>query len=189
MLRIAVSLLAFSAVGAFHLSEATQLRAQTTVSSHSSVGSSMPTMNSGFHLNPGERVVAINGVPVQNSMPMANGSTAVRSVSAQRAVPMQSHGQAGYSNGLIVNRDPNAYAHALREAQILASRGENYHRHGDGGHPLGIAPGCRYSGTGYSRDPNRPNHCYYGEMPDSRLVARAMVPGPNGTYYWSAHYR
>lgn len=79
-----------------------------------------------------------------------------------------------------VRRNPTAYAHALKEAQILA-RNQTY------GHPLGVAPGCSRSGTGYSWSP-RPNHCYYGELPDSMLKARAVVRGSNGAYYWSAHY-
>lgn len=129
---------------------------------------------SDFNLAPGEILVSVNGVPVNQtqvsrSQPIRN---AIRGVA-----------------GLVVNRDANAYAHALREAQILASRGEGYYRYKDGGHPLGVAPGCTKAGTGYSRDPNRPNHCWLGEVPDSRLIARAMVPGPNGTYFWSAHYR
>ena len=81
----------------------------------------------------------------------------------------------------VVNRDHRAYSHALREAQILAARGT-------AGHPLGVAPGCRYSGTGYSYS-TRPNHCYYGEISESRLIARAVVRGKNGAFYWSAHYR
>lgn len=155
-----------------------------------------------FNLRPGEILVAVDGVPVQAStsaLPSVSAGVSSRPVAASAAmqsrpgqpvqVPQFAAPMPAGRSGLIVNRDPQAYAHALREAQILASRGENYHRHGDGGHPLGVAPGCRFSGTGYSRDPNRPNHCYQGELPDSRLVARAMVPGPNGTYYWSAHYR
>jgi hypothetical protein len=129
---------------------------------------------SDFNLAPGEILVSVNGVPVNQtqvsrSQPIRN---AIRGVA-----------------GLVVNRDANAYAHALREAQILANRGEGYYKFRDGGHPLGVAPGCSRAGTGYSRDPNRPNHCWLGELPDSRLIARAMVPGPNGTYFWSAHYR
>ena len=81
----------------------------------------------------------------------------------------------------VVNRDPSAYAHALREAQILAARGT-------AGHPLGCAPGCNASGTGYSHS-SRPHHCFYGEISESRLVARAVVKGRNGAWYWSAHYR
>lgn len=170
----------------------------------------------GIELAPGEILVAINGVPVNSqqratvryagasptastaggaSVRTATGSIvrtsgetpAVRRPQTDAAATTVPRGTS--RNGLIVNRDPQAYAHALREAQIIASRGEGYHRFGDGGHPLGVAPGCRYAGTGYSRDPNRPNHCYQGELPESRLVARAMVPGPNGTYFWSAHYR
>ncbi len=78
-----------------------------------------------------------------------------------------------------------AYQHALREAQIIAARGSNYHRHGDGGHPLGVAPGCSYAGTGYTWDPNRPGHCYLGELPDSRIVARCASPRREWClYYW-----
>lgn len=128
-----------------------------------------------FNLAPGEILVSVNGVPVNQSQAKSN-SQPIRSAIRGAA-------------GLIVNRDARAYAHALREAQILAARGEGYYGFKDGGHPLGVAPGCSRAGTGYSRDPNRPNHCWLGEMPESRLIARAMVPGPNGTYFWSAHYR
>lgn len=132
--------------------------------------------NNDFNLNPGEILLSVDGVPINNSpkFPIVNSVLNVPRNAFSR---------------LIVNRDDRAYQHALREAQIIASRGERYHRSSDGGHPLGVAPGCRFAGTGYSRDPNRPNHCYYGEISEDRLIARAMVPGPNGTYFWSAHYR
>lgn len=116
-----------------------------------------------YNLAPGETLVAVDGVPV--------GSTPLPALSA----PV---------NGLLpyeINRDQRAYAHAKREAQILASRGT-------AGHPLGCAPGTRYSGTGYSYS-GRPNHCYYGELSETRLVARACVRGRNGALFWSAHYR
>ena len=87
----------------------------------------------------------------------------------------------GKAAQFVVNKDERAYKHALKEAQILAARGT-------AGHPLGCAPGTRYSGTGYSWSA-RPNHCFYGEMSESRLVARACVRGANGAYFWSAHYR
>lgn len=87
----------------------------------------------------------------------------------------------GKAAQFVVNRDERAYQHALKEAKILAARGT-------AGHPLGCAPGTRYSGTGYSWSA-RPNHCFYGEMSESRLVARACVRGANGAYFWSAHYR
>lgn len=111
-------------------------------------------------LNPGEILLAIDGVPV-NQLPKQMTATGVER--------------------FVVNRDPVAYNHALREARILAQRGT-------AGHPLGCAPGCSRSGTGYSWSP-RPNHCFYGELSDSRLVARACVRGRNGAYFWSAHYR
>lgn len=141
---------------------------------------------SGFNLAPGEVLISVDGVPVsRESGPSEIRGSATRSNAGQHSTMSVPSTQ----KSMIVNRDPQAYAHALREAALIATRGEGYHRSGDGGHPLGVAPGCSFAGTGYSRDPNRPNHCYLGELPESRLVARAMVPGPNGTYFWSAHYR
>ncbi len=81
-----------------------------------------------------------------------------------------------------INRDPVAFAHAKREAQMLARgvRGGNM-----GMHPLGTAPGCSVSGCGQSS--GSPNHCYrsWGEH---RIVARAKAYG-NGRWWWSAHLR
>jgi len=90
---------------------------------------------------------------------------------------------------VIVGKGTDTYQHALREATIIAERGADYHLHRDGGHPLGNAPGTTYSGTGYSWDFNRPNHCWYGELPESQLVARARVRGVNDAWFWSAHYK
>ena len=81
---------------------------------------------------------------------------------------------------VICRTDEQAYQHALREAQILASQRRVYH-------PLGCAPGTYASGCGSSFDPNRPNHCFYRS--GRRLVARARVMGRDGRYYCSAHYR
>lgn len=124
-----------------------------------------------FNLAPGEILVAVDGVPVNQ---------------AYKAQPIKSMvvGAANVVSSIssrVVNRDQSAFNHALREAQILASRRGS-------GHPLGVAPGCRYSGTGTSFSPNSPNHCYKS-LPESRLVARAVVAGNDGKYYWSAHYR
>lgn len=80
-----------------------------------------------------------------------------------------------------VNRSQTAFNHALEEARILARRGFS-------GHPLGVAPGARLAGTGSSFSPNVPNHCY-NYLPEDRLVARAVVKGADGLYWWSAHYR
>ena len=77
-----------------------------------------------------------------------------------------------------VQIDPAAYAFAVREATLQASRQSV-------GHLLGIAPGCNGSGVGSSHSPGSPNHCVSG----GRLVARAGVQGADGKWYWSAHYR
>lgn len=160
----------------------------------------------GFQLAPGEKLLAVNGVPVNQSSPAQQSYGVQQANWGQRAgdvqqtsfvqpatvsgyapVPMQMPTRGGSS--AVVGEGTAAYQHALREAQIIAARGGNYHRTGDGGHPLGVAPGCSYSGTGYTWDPNRPGHCYLGELPDSRLVARARAQGANGAWFWSAHYR
>ena len=166
----------------------------------------------GYHLAPGETVIAVDGVPVGqtdrqptpktilNSTPMAVPSASVIP-SATGKPPWQptlSSSANGTSMSMqasrsgvppIIGEGTPAYQHALREAQIIASRGGNYHRHGDGGHPLGTAPGCSYSGTGYTWDRNRPGHCWENELPDNRIVARARAQGVNGAWFWSAHYR
>jgi hypothetical protein len=125
----------------------------------------------GFDLAPGERLVAIDGVPVQSQVECSSG----------KCFPKLNATITDFRKNREVARDQRAYQHALREAQILADRQSV-------GHPLGVAPGCRYSGTGTSRSPDRPNHCYLNEISESRLVARAVV-FKNGVYYWSAHYR
>ena len=130
---------------------------------------------SGFNLAPGEVLVSVNGVPV-NQLQSTQPKGPVASI-AQAAVSVVE----GISSR-IVNRDSAAYNHALREAQILASRRSV-------GHPLGVAPGCSYAGTGTSFSAEHPNHCFAREMPESRLIARAVVLGSDGKYYWSAHYR
>lgn len=81
----------------------------------------------------------------------------------------------------IINRSQAAYNHALKEAAYLAQRHTV-------GHPFGVAPGCLMAGTGCSFSAEEPNHCYK-DLPESRLVARAVVRGTDGRYYWSAHYR
>jgi hypothetical protein len=147
----------------------------------------------GFNLAPGEKVIAINGVPVQSTMTTGqpancvNGNCAVNGRGMVRGVASAVVTRGGRSP--IIGEGTAAYQHALREAQIIAARGGNYHRHSDGGHPLGNAPGCSYSGTGYTWDMNRPGHCWEGELPESRIVARARAQGSNGAWFWSAHYR
>lgn len=123
-----------------------------------------------FNLAPGETLISVNGVPVNNQQAQPVKKIITGAVNVVSSISSR-----------VVNRDPAAYAHALREAQILASRRAS-------GHPLGVAPGCRYAGTGTSFSAEVPNHCYK-TMPESRLVARAVVVGSDGRYYWSAHYR
>lgn len=139
------------------------------------------TSTAGFDLAPGEILVAVNGVPVNQpqSGPVVQAIESVGQV-VVGAVRTTGSVITGIS-GRIVNRDPVAFAHAQREAQILASRRGS-------GHPLGVAPGCSFSGTGTSFSPDSPNHCYKTTSED-RLVARAVAVGSDGKYYWSAHYR
>lgn len=135
---------------------------------------------SGFNLAPGEILISIDGVPVGSQQTCANGrctpiANVVRGTVAVATAPVRAVASA------VVNRSQVAYDHAQREAAILASRQT-------AGHPLGVAPGCRYSGTGISFSESMPHHCYKS-LGDSRLVARAVVRGRDGKYYWSAHYR
>lgn len=132
----------------------------------------------GIALGPGETLVAIDGVPVEQlrsgSVCRGGTCTPVRStIAAAAALP-----RAIVANTAEVMRDARAYAHAKREAQIQASRGRV-------GHFLGTAPGCRASGVGDSFSTSSPNHC----TPGRTLVARAYAIGGNGRVYWSAHYR
>ena len=99
--------------------------------------------------------------------------------SPEQTTPVVSKSPGGLMPGEI-NRDSRAYAHAKREAQILANSGRG------AWHPLGTAPGCSFSGCGVSST-GSPNHCYRN-LGDSRIVARACVYR-NGRYYWSAHLR
>lgn len=147
----------------------------------------------GFNLAPGEILLGVNGVPVQQT----RGQVQQRGTQVQQpscangscVVPMRPAVRASGGYPPIIGEGTAAYQHALREAQIIASRGGNYHRHGDGGHPLGNAPGCTHSGTGFTWDVNRPGHCWEDELPQSRIVARARAQGVNGAWFWSAHYR
>ncbi len=136
---------------------------------------------SGFNLAPGEILVSVDGVAVGSQQTCANGrctpiANVVRGAVAVATAPVRAVVAAA-----VVNRSQAAYEHAEREAAILAQR-QTY------GHPLGVAPGCRYSGTGTSFSVSRPNHCYLS-LGDGRLVARAVVRGRDGRFYWSAHYR
>ena len=131
----------------------------------------------GIKLSP--TLVSINGIGI----PVGQSNGRCSNPQCKKCQPVN---QATNLNGLghaaqyVVNRDQRAYDHALREAQIMASRGTS-------GHPLGCAPGTSFSGTGISGN-GHPNHCYSGTSTD-RLVARACVIGPYGKYFWSAHYR
>jgi len=121
---------------------------------------------------------------VRSQAPVLNGVTRVvdgAAVVVQAPVQIASNvARTAYQvTGAIVNRDPAAYSHALREATIQAQRGRV-------GHFLGCAPGATFSGVGNSFSANQPNHCTTRR---GTLVARAVVRGSDGRYYWSAHYR
>lgn len=148
----------------------------------------------GIALGPNETLLSIDGVPVQSS-PFSYASPPNGDYRTVPTTPTISSSTFREPNAMyrgvpvIIGEGTAAYAHALREAQIIASRGANYHRTADGGHPLGCAPGTSYSGTGYTWDMNRPGHCWEDELPASRIVARARARGINGAWFWSAHYR
>jgi len=130
-----------------------------------------------FNLAPGEILVAVNGVPVQNGFAPIS-----RVINATEKVVKSAGNMVGsIISSRVVNRNDQAFQHALAEAQILA-------RTRSKGHPMGVAPGCTYSGTGMSMSAEVPNHCY-SHLPEERLIARAVVRGPDNNYYWSAHYR
>lgn len=139
------------------------------------------SLSNEFNLAPGEILVAVNGVPV-NQVQRGPVAQVVESVGNVVSNTVRAVGSTvvGISSR-VVNRDQVAFDHAQREAQILASRRGS-------GHPLGVAPGCSYSGTGTSFSSESPNHCY-NNLPESRLIARAVAIGSDGKYYWSAHYR
>lgn len=120
-----------------------------------------PIDTTGIVLNPGETLVSINGVPVNQAGPLRTLAS----------LP-------GRIVGAVVNSDARAFAHAQREADLQAQRGRV-------GHLLGTAPGCRASGVGSSGSTSSPNHCTFNRT----LVARAYAIGRNGKVYWSAHYR
>jgi GTP-dependent phosphoenolpyruvate carboxykinase len=128
----------------------------------------------GIKLAPGEILIAVNGVPVNQvssngtSAPMRSSEAAVASIP-----------RAAVAATAEVIRDAKAYAFAKREADLQASRGQV-------GHFLGIAPGCNGSGVGSSFSTSKPNHCTFN---DKTLVARAFALGRDGKVYWSAHYR
>jgi len=151
-----------------------------------------------IQLNPGEKLLSVNGVAVNQASPIKIGAGCSGPGCLNRSLenvlpPIVNNlrptvrGRGGYPP--IIGQGTAAYQHALREAQIIASRGGNYHRHSDGGHPLGTAPGATHSGTGYTWDENRPGHCWEDELSPSRIIARAKWRGTNGAWFWSAHYK
>lgn len=81
----------------------------------------------------------------------------------------------------IVTKDINAYRHALKEAKLLVKLGH-------AGHPLGCASGATKTGTGFSYL-RKPKHCFYLEISETRLIARACFRDSKGRYFWSAHYK
>jgi hypothetical protein len=149
-----------------------------------------------FYLNPGETLLSVDGVPVtplQEKQGACGPGGCINNFVEAVLPPVINNLRPTVRarNGFppLIGQGTAAYQHALREAQIIASRGANYYAYRDGGHPLGNAPGARYSGTGYTWDVNRPGHCWEDELPESRIIARARWQGINGAWFWSAHYR
>jgi len=79
----------------------------------------------------------------------------------------------------VVKVDERAYRFALEEAKILARAGKVWH-------PMGVAPSCKFAGTGRSMSKFRPVHCFFNS--GRKLVARARVYA-NGRWYWSSQYK
>lgn len=115
--------------------------------------------------------------PVESKVQCSDGSCEIQT----KPQPVRSTLKAIGFGSRIINRNQAAYNHALKEATYLAERCMV-------GHPFGVAPGCNKAGTGCSSSEERPNHCFM-ELPESRIVARAVVRGRDGRFYWSAHYR
>lgn len=135
----------------------------------------------GIVLNPGEILISVNGVPVNQVCRNGQCGPVRSTVAAVASVPkaVASVPKAVVRAGAEVIKDARAYAFAKREADIQAARR-------DVGHFLGIAPGCSGAGVGSSGSTNTPNHCTFN---DKALVARAFAIGRDGKVYWSAQYR
>lgn len=169
---------------------------------------------SGFNLQPGETLIAIDGVPVSQSVCRNGQCTPVRStlkavgealtperISGFEDIPLAPGEVLIEVNGVpVTQRTPirnvlSAAANIVTSPfEVMADARAYAHAkreaqlqasRGRVGHLLGTAPGCRASGVGSSFSTSSPNHCTFNRT----LVARAYAIGANGKVYWSAHYR
>lgn len=111
--------------------------------------------------------------------------------------PVPGHLTAWDGNHIIISTNKIAYQRCLKEATIMANFYDKhdtyyYEKSKNGkylnyGHPLGPLPN-HISGTGYSWNGGRPNHCEQGSP--HPLIARARVRcKKSGRWFWSTQYR
>ena len=132
----------------------------------------------GIKLNPGERLISVNGVPVSRAR------RPVRAAVRVATAPVRAVGRAiGYANAKRARRglpafreDPQLTAVAYRKASRAASRGNT-------GHVGGSMGGARMEGVGHSsRGPHDFRACYLYSG-GSRTVGAASVRGRGGWYF------
>lgn len=189
MKKFAVVAMAFSllCVGALEAAQTTRVRARLGIF-RSRVRVVQSSCNSGPVRNAVRSAAACFGGVCPSTVTVEVGSCADGTCEAEPETPKAEPSKADVTvkvrpsiSSRILNRSQAAYEHALKEATYLAERLAV-------GHPFGVAPGCTMAGTGCSFSAEKPNHCYK-ELPESRLIARAVVRGRDGRFYWSAHYR
>lgn len=79
--------------------------------------------------------------------------------------------------------DPEAQAHAMKEAMMMADIGEARHL-------LGAAPGARFTGVGVGYS-DKPKTCLPWEFknPARTVIADAIIKGDDGRNYRSRHWK
>lgn len=145
----------------------------------------------GLYAYPGDETITVNGVVINVKVSAQQPvQQSVQQVYRQPVQPQSSGGDYPYTIG----EGTAAFAFAQQEANYLASRGVRDYESGVArfgakhGHPMGVAPGARSAGTGYSWNMRHPQHCSDHEPP-SNIVARARAQSADGAWFWSAHFR